>query len=58
MGDGKAAVMEFDEAAARAALRWAGTQAPDAARSRWQFPLSNKHHVRGKIASEKEKIGR
>jgi hypothetical protein len=36
-------------AAARAALRQAGTQAPGAARLLWQLSLVNKRHVRAKI---------
>jgi hypothetical protein len=49
--------MEFDDGGGSGGAPAGGTQAPDAARSRWRFPLSNKHHVRDTIASEKEKIG-
>jgi hypothetical protein len=42
-------------AAALAALRQAGTQAPGAARLLWQLPLVNKHHVRAMIVHGEEK---
>jgi hypothetical protein len=42
-------------AAALAALRQAGTQAPVVARLLWQLPLVNKHHVRAMIVHGEEK---
>jgi hypothetical protein len=57
-GEGKAVVMEFDDGGSSGGAPVGGDPSSRHCAIPVAISLSNKHHVRGTIASEKEKIGR
>jgi hypothetical protein len=56
-GEGKAAVMEFDDGGGSGGAPADGNQSSRRCTIRWRLPLNNQRHVRDTIASGKEKIG-